>query len=318
MQTQLLTDHRQAAEIIRHGGLVAFPTETVFGLGADATNSEAVAKLFLAKGRPGDNPLIVHLHDRSQLPAVAREVPSIALRLLDAFAPGPLTIVVPKHKSIVRSVTAGLDTVGVRIPDHELARAFLKAADLPIAAPSANRSGKPSGTTVEAVLEDLGGWIDAILIGGTSRIGLESTVVDCSCLPPRVLRPGAVTLEQLRSIVPDVEILNSAATTADNSPGLRHAHYRPAAEVRLVERASQVGLDSLSAYMGIEPIAAHRSLGLYRCFDSVDKYASELYETLRHADRLGIKTIYCQTVPAVGVGQALADRLRRAASTDFA
>ncbi len=180
----------RAAELLNAGKLVAFPTETVYGLGVDATNATAVDRLFAVKGRPGNNPLIVHLADMEQLAAVSSAVPQLARDLLVRFAPGPLTVVVPKHPSIVSNVTAGLDTVGVRIPDHPEALDMLRACRHPIAAPSANRSGKPSATTITSVEEDFGSLIDGVLMAPPARIGLESTVVDCLSTPPRVLRPG--------------------------------------------------------------------------------------------------------------------------------
>jgi len=331
LNTIVLDDISQAAEILRRGGLVAFSTETVFGLGADATNISALAKLFAAKGRPSDNPLIVHVAEVDQWPIVARTMPEVAERLLAKFAPGPLTVVLPKHSSICDSVTAGLDTVGLRIPNHSQARSLIAAAGVPIAAPSANRSGLPSGTTWQTVLEDLDGRIDAVLRGSTCAIGIESTVVDCVSKPPRLLRPGAISLAELQSIAPELRVY---APTDDrdataNSPGLRHPHYKPSAVVHSVEGASQADRMMKSqpksaakleqhlancAYCGLDESKLASYLGASRRFESVEEYAHALYEFMRSVDRLGIQFLYCQRPSARGIGAALNDRLTRAAS----
>ncbi len=218
---------QRAAELLNAGKLVAFPTETVFGLGVDATQAAAVERLFSVKGRPNNNPLIVHIADLEQLSLVAAQVPPLAIELLSRFSPGPLTVVVPKHPSIVPAVTAGLNTVGVRIPDHARAREMLRACQHPIAAPSANRSGKPSATTVASVIEDFEGQIDGVLIAPPAHIGLESTVVDCLSSPPRVLRPGAISLLELQSVDPTFVMAGTSHRPGDNSPGRLHPHYRP-------------------------------------------------------------------------------------------
>ncbi len=330
MITQVLDDIDEAAEMLRHGGLVAFPTETVFGLGVDATNSEAIARLFEAKGRPSDNPLIVHLADRHDWRLAACEMPIIAEKFLAKFAPGPLTVVLPKQNSISTAVTAGLNTVGIRIPAHPVARGLIATAGLPIAAPSANRSGRPSGTTWQTVLEDLDGRIHGILRGATSDIGIESTVVDCVSSPPRLLRLGAVTLDDLRSIAPETVQLNFSDSDATiNSPGLRHAHYQPLAKVQLVRDARELETiwpEALRrnaeaerqlascAYCGLQDTVLASQLGACEVFSSPIHYAHELYEFLRTVDRLGLQQLYCQIVPDVGIGSALNDRLTRAAS----
>ena len=200
MQTLLTTSPRSAAEFIRRGETVAFPTETVYGLGANALDETAVAKIFAAKGRPADNPLIIHLAEAEQMHTVAREINAAAHNFIEHFFPGALTLVVPKTERVPPNVTAGLATVGVRVPAHELAREFLRACAVPVAAPSANLSGRPSPTTWEAVREDLDGRIACILQGAQTEVGLESTVVDCTGDVPLVLRAGAVTLEQLRAV----------------------------------------------------------------------------------------------------------------------
>ncbi len=331
LNTIVLDDISEAARILRGGGLVAFPTETVFGLGADATHKDALLRLFAAKGRPSDNPLIVHIADVDQWPMVARSMPEVAERLLAKFAPGPLTVVLPKKQSICDLVTAGLDTVGLRIPNHEQARALISAAGVPVAAPSANRSGMPSGTTWQTVLEDLDGRIDAVLRGSTCSIGIESTVVDCVSVPPRLLRPGAISLAELQAVAPEISVFVATddQDRAVSSPGLRHPHYKPTAVVHLVENAKQADQKMKSQPMGAEKLEQHLAncaycgldasklvsyLGASRHFESVEQYAHELYEFMRSVDRLGIQFLYCQRPDTSGIGAALSDRLTRSAA----
>ena len=266
-----------------------------------------------------------------QWPIVARARPVVAQRLLAKFAPGPLTVVLPKHPLICDSVTAGLDTVGLRIPNHPQARSLLAAAGAPIAAPSANRSGMPSGTTWQTVLEDLDGRIDAVLRGSTCAIGIESTVVDCVSEPPRLLRPGAISLAELQTVAPDLDVYVPIADhdSTINSPGLRHPHYKPRAFVQLVEDANQADQMMKSqpqsatklekhlancAYCGLDESKLASYLGASERFNSVDEYAHELYEFMRSVDRLGIQFLYCQRPVVSGIGAALNDRLTRAAS----
>jgi L-threonylcarbamoyladenylate synthase len=327
VNTLVLYEVEPAAEIIRCGGVVAFPTETVFGLGADATNPQAIAKLFEAKGRPSDNPLIVHLSEVANWSQAARALPPVAEQLLHRFAPGPLTVVLPKQPSICDAVTAGLETVGVRIPAHSLARHLLAACKVPVAAPSANRSSLPSGTTWQTVLEDLDGLIDAVLCGQIAcEFGIESTVVDCTSQPPRILRPGAISLADLQTVAPEIERLQPGATTG-NSPGLRHAHYQPKALLRLVDNSEQLELMlshqipatererrlAVMAYCGLDRCRWADQFGLAQQFATAEEYARQFYEFLRSADRLGIRQIYCQKVPNSGIGLALNDRMERAA-----
>jgi L-threonylcarbamoyladenylate synthase len=317
----------RAADILRSGGLVVFPTETVFGLGADATNPQTVAKIFEAKGRPSDNPLIVHLASTDQLPQVVRAIPEPARRLMDAFWPGPLTLVLPKNLAVPQAVTAGLDSVAVRIPNHPLALELLRLAERPIAAPSANRSGRPSGTRLAEILEDLEGRVDAVVVGPNPPLGLESSVVDVSQpddrQPARLLRSGSVTLEQLRQVLPDCQPPLADPNASDEprcSPGLRHPHYQPRAEVRLFDGPDQIPIEQTVAtgpilVMALAP--ADRALPPdchWLTFDSLEAYAAELYAGLRHADRLGAGQVWCQRVPEQGLGRALMDRLGRAAA----
>ncbi|MGN6134116.1 MAG: L-threonylcarbamoyladenylate synthase [Aureliella sp.] len=310
---ELCDDPVRAAECLRSGGLVAFPTETVYGLGVDATNPAAVARLFAVKGRPTDNPLIVHVADVDQLPLAAREVPPLAAELLRRFAPGPLTVVVPKRREIVAAVTAGLDSVGVRIPAEPRTRQLLRSAGVPVAAPSANRSGRPSCTTWQSVVEDFGADIDAILIGQPARIGLESTVVDCLGGAPRILRPGAITLEQIQQVDPRATTAGANVDPGENSPGRRHPHYRPRARVHLVDQPQDATADSAAAYLGLQAHSRPAEFGWHVAYASIDDYARAFYEALREVDRRGLKLVFCQRVPSQGTGAALADRLERAA-----
>lgn len=312
-EPELCKEPLRAAELLRSGKLVAFPTETVYGLGVDATNATAVGRLFAVKGRPADNPLIVHIADRTQLGTVSQRIPDLAIKLLEHFAPGPLTVVVPKRPTIVDAVTAGLPTVGVRIPDEPRALEMLRAAQLPIAAPSANRSGKPSCTTYQSVIEDFGDAIDAILLGDPCGIGLESTVVDCTSGRPRVLRPGAITLEQLQSLDASIESAGRNVSPGENSPGRRHPHYRPRATVLLFDQPHEVAPLSSSAYIGLVPHPEAEAFGWHCAYVSVDQYAQAFYEALREVDRRGLVQVCCQRVTPSGTGAALSDRLQRAA-----
>ncbi|HMP76784.1 MAG TPA: L-threonylcarbamoyladenylate synthase [Kiritimatiellia bacterium] len=310
MKTHYTTAVARAARCIQRGGVVAFPTETVYGLGASALNARAVAAIFRAKGRPGDNPLIVHVASRADVLRVAETVPPVARRLMDAFWPGPLTLVLPRHPDLPDRVTAGLATVGVRLPAHPLARAFLRAAGTPVAAPSANRSGRPSPTTWRAVKEDLDGRIACVLKGNRSRVGLESTVVDCTGPVPIVLRAGSVSLEQLRAIAPRTRMANARDRERGRSPGLRHRHYAPKARVVLGGKPSRAAT-TRAAWIGIGAPPAVFSHS--RSCRSVTAYAREVFHFFRECEAQGIRTIYCAKVPEIGIGAALMDRLRRAA-----
>ena len=303
-----------AASILRRGRLVAFPTETVYGLGADAFQPGAVEAIFEAKGRPADNPLIVHLAARAQVPQVVTDVSATAARLLDRFTPGPLTLILPKHPDVPEVVTAGLDTVGVRLPRHDTAQAFLQACDTPVAAPSANRSGRPSPTTWEAVAEDLDGRIACILQGGRTEAGVESTVLDCTTNPPVVLRPGAVSVEALEAVIGTVVVGEAEADDGPKSPGTRHRHYAPVARVHLVHDPKEAVPSTDAGYIGV---AAPEDDGAFRqchVVPDVETYAQDLFHFFRECDHADCAVIYAQTVPDDGLGRALNDRLRRAAA----
>lgn len=313
MKTLRTQDPAEAADVIRNGRLVAFPTETVYGLGADATDERAVRRVFEAKSRPPDNPLIIHLAEGTPLSQVADDVSSQAQALRDRFVPGPLTLILPRNSRIPAVASAGLPTVGVRIPAHPLAQTFLQACRVPVAAPSANRSGRPSPTTWQNVLADLDGRIDCILQGEATNIGLESTVVDCTTRPPTLLRPGAVTLEALRDVLPEVHVARSAADAPSPSPGTRHRHYAPDARIHLVDHPPAQPPDVPATYIGLTAPAEPETFALVKVCASTDEYAQHLFDFLRQSDEVGAGTIYCQRVMPEHLGRALMDRLERAA-----
>jgi L-threonylcarbamoyladenylate synthase len=271
-------------------------------------NNDALRRIFEAKQRPPDNPVIIHIADIAQIDGLAENVGDDARRLVDAFFPGPLTVVVKKSSRVSELATAGLDTVGIRMPSFPLAQDFLKKCGTPIAAPSANLSGRPSPTTWQAVREDLDGRIDCILRGDPTEIGIESTVVDCTGEVPVILRYGSVTAEMLRRVVPGI-IHTEGGDELRRSPGTRHKHYSPSAVVEIVDESPKPSLDA--AYIGIFEVV--EGWGHLRFCNSVDEYARAVFEFFRECDRLGIGTIYCQSVDDVGIGAALMDRLRRAA-----
>jgi len=311
MKTLLTADPKEAAAIIRLGGVVAFPTETVYGLGANIFDETAVAKIFEAKERPADNPLIAHIGDLSQVEELCSEVTRSARKLIERFFPGPLTVVVKKSERVPVIATAGLDTIGIRMPRHELARAFLADCGTPVAAPSANISGRPSPTTWAAVLEDLDGRIDCILQGEATEIGLESTVVDCTGEVPVVLRSGAIGVEEIRQILPEVAIFDGDLKETAASPGMRHKHYSPRARVLLVDDASEAKWPGNAAFIGLQDHGVaftKRSI----C-GSAAEYAHRVFAFFRECDAAGIDVIFCQRVDETGIGRALMDRLRRAA-----
>jgi L-threonylcarbamoyladenylate synthase len=312
MRTLITASFSTAADHIGRNNLVAFPTETVYGLGANALDSDAVRKIYIAKGRPSDNPLIVHVGSRDQIFSVVASLPRYAERLMDAFFPGPLTMVLPKNKRISPLVTAGLNTVGVRVPNHSVAQKFLTACAVPVAAPSANLSGSPSPTTWQAVRQDLNGRIPCILKGDPSRIGLESTVVDCTGNAPVVLRAGGVTLEQLREVVPSAR-LQKQQTKVPKSPGVKYRHYSPMAYVFIVSGMEETVPMKSSAYIGLRS----RSKGIFgmkKICRNETEYARSLFHFFRECDSRGIQTIYCEQVSESGIGLALMDRIIKASN----
>jgi len=310
-RTLLTRSAAEAAAIIRRGGVVAFPTETVYGLGADAFDQNAVRKIFEAKNRPPDNPLIIHIGDRAQIEMLAKEVPESAAALIDRFFPGPLTVVLKKKDAVPLIVSAGLETVGIRMPGNEITSAFLKECGVPVAAPSANISGRPSPTDWRAVQEDLDGRIDCILQGEATEVGIESTVVDCTKPVLKILRPGAVSIEELRRVVPAIRASDLDADDAAASPGLRHKHYSPAAAVVIVRRGSEIDDLKDSGFIGL--VSPNSTAAKALVCSTPKEYASKLFSFFRECDRAGIAKIYCEEVPEEGIGTALMDRLRRAA-----
>ena len=313
MQTELTTSPQLAAQFIQRGEVVAFPTETVYGLGANVFDEAAIRKIFAAKGRPTDNPLIAHVADRTQIETLVTHIPETAAQLIAAFFPGPLTLVLPKHPAVPLLATAGLQTVGVRMPRHALALEFIRACGVPLVAPSANLSGRPSPTTWQAVQADLDGRIACILQGAQTEVGLESTVVDCTGDVPLVLRAGALTLEQLQTVIPACRLADARATAAPKSPGLKYRHYSPQARVVLVDDVAAIQAEMDAAFIGLHlPPRLERFRLVKHCAD-VAEYAHELFSFFRLCDAAGVKEIFCEVVEMSGLGLALMDRLNRAA-----
>ncbi len=313
MKTLLTQSSETAAEFIKQGGIVAFPTETVYGLGADAFDPHAISKIFEAKMRPPDNPLIAHVGSIEQVYQLAVEIPAAAKKLIDVFFPGPLTVVLPKTESVPLLATAGLDTIGVRMPSTWIAREFLAACGRPVVAPSANLSGRPSPTTWQAVREDLDGRIDCILQADPTVIGIESTVVDCTSEIPVLLRKGGVSLERLREIVPEIRDYDSDEIAASRSPGLKHKHYSPAAAVVIVQSDEQFDATPTDGFIGLRNRPG--PFRLVSICPNAEAYARSLFEFFRECDRQGVRRIFCEAVPEEGIGAALMDRIRRAADT---
>ena len=332
MQTQLLDSARpgeieKAARIIRDGGLVGMPTETVYGLAANALDGKAVAKIFTAKGRPQDNPLIVHISDFAQIRPLVKTVPESAEKLAEAYWPGPLTMVLEKSALIPDIVSAGLPTVGIRFPSHPVAQALISAAGVPIAAPSANRSGLPSTTTAQHVMRDMDGRIDAVLDGGACGVGVESTIVTLASDPPRLLRPGGITLEQLRTVLGRVDVdravLNPLPKGAKPlSPGMKYKHYSPKANVIILDGDESAYAAYVNAHKapGVAALCYTGEGGLVDvpavCYGGETDYsaqARDLFESLRHLDDIGAQTVYARCPEPNGVGLAVYNRLMRAA-----
>ena len=313
MKTLLTKSPTVAAEIVKNGGIAAFPTETVYGLGASVFDETAITKIFKAKRRPNDNPLIAHVGRLEQIESLVLRITPNAEKFIEAFFPAPLTLVLPKSARVPQIATANLETIGVRMPDHDLALEFLRNCKTPVVAPSANLSGKPSPTTWQAVYEDLNSRIDCILQGEITKIGLESTVVDCTSESPLILRSGAVTLEQLREIIPETQIYKSSEDEIPKSPGLKHKHYSPKAKVVLLSPKSKIQSPKSKSFIGLEK--PDEDFNLIKICQSVEEYAHEVFAFFRECDGQNISTIYCETVEEKGIGLALMDRLKRAASS---
>ena len=314
MQPVLTDDPYEAARWLRAGHLVIFPTETVYGLGANALSAASVSKIFAAKSRPPDNPLIVHLGAIDQIPLVARTVPPVAQQLIDAFFPGPLTIILPRNSQIPPSVAGGLDTIAVRMPSLPVTRHFLEAAALPVAAPSANISGRPSATTWEAAYEDLSSHVACVLRHTPAQTGLESTVVDCTHDPPQLLRPGAIALEEMHNIIP---LLTASRKNMHRSPGTRYRHYAPQAHVILIQHPDEAPAMPTTAYIGLTPPTINpNTYGALQINRTVAEYARHLFSFFRFCEKKGVKQIYCECVSVTGLGRALMDRLHRASKNE--
>ncbi|GAB6135134.1 L-threonylcarbamoyladenylate synthase [Thermococcus prieurii] len=313
-----------AGRLIIEGKLVAFPTETVYGLGADALNEKAVRRIFEAKGRPADNPLIVHIAEFDDLKKLAREIPEEAKILAEKFWPGPLTLVLPKRDEVPLVTTGGLDTVAVRMPAHPIALALIRAST-PIAAPSANISGKPSPTLAEHVVDDFYGRIEAIIDGGPTWVGVESTVIDLSSERPTLLRPGGLPLEEIEKVIGTVEIhpaVKGKAVDLARAPGMKYRHYSPNAPVIVVEGPREKVREKIE-----ELVAEYRSKGyrvgvmateefeadeFFYLGKTVEDVARNLFRALRELDRRGVDVIIAEGVEERGLGLAVMNRLRKA------
>ncbi len=314
---------KKAAALLKAGEVVAVPTETVYGLAANAYDETAVRKIFTAKGRPQDNPLIVHIASVSELQNLVKEVPEAAKKLANAFWPGPLTVILPKSDKIPDAVSAGLPTVAVRCPAHPVARAVIEAAGVPLAAPSANRSGSPSPTNAKTVFDDMDGRIPLILDGGSSEVGVESTVITLAASVPRVLRPGGVTVEQLREVLGEVLVDDAVLHQLKDgeiasSPGMKYKHYAPRAEITIVRgtlenfRAFVAGKDAFVLCFAGEEQYFDRAV-TYGEADNDAAQANRLFDALRELDARGAKTVYARCPALSGVGLAVYNRLIRAA-----
>lgn len=318
----------RAAALLRAGALVGIPTETVYGLGANGLDPDAVARIFIAKGRPQDNPLILHIPEAGWLERCCAAVPEAALALAEAFWPGPMTMILPRRDTVPDVVTAGLDTVGVRCPGHPLCRRLIALAGVPVAAPSGNLSGRPSPTTAEDMLEDMDGRIDAILDGGSCGVGVESTIIDLTVTPPRLLRPGGVTLEQLRGVLGEVEIDPAVlrpmrAGEKPKAPGMAYRHYAPKAPVTVVSGAAEKSADYIArcahpedgiiCFDEYRPMFAQRFVTAIGRAEDKREQARRLFAALRAFDRTDVTAIWAQCPDTGDVGLAVVNRLDKAA-----
>ncbi len=320
---------QQAAAIIKSGGLVALPTETVYGLGANGLDENAVARIFIAKGRPQDNPLILHVADPRQMADICHSIPDAAWALAERFWPGPLTMVLPAKAAVPKGTTAGLSTVAVRCPDHALARQIIALSGVPIAAPSANLSGTPSTTTAQHVLHDHDGKIDAIVDGGPCRVGVESTIVDMTETPPRLLRPGGITPEQLTEVLGALTVDKAVTAQIDKdqvvkAPGMKYRHYAPEAPVVIVSGSREAASRYIHAHYapGERVLCFAEELPLYEGCDPLS-YGSEadpgtlsagLFDALRQLDTPQVKKVYARCPVGGGIAYAVQNRLKKAAA----
>ena len=334
MKTKLLTETElaEAAALLREGGLVGIPTETVYGLGANGLNEQAVKNIFAAKGRPQDNPLILHIPDVSWLERYCKDIPLTAYQLAEAYWPGPMTMILYHKDMVPEAVTAGLDTVGMRCPAHKLCRDIIAAAGVPVAAPSGNTSGRPSPTTAQHMLEDMDGKIEAIVDGGPCSVGVESTIIDLTCNPPRLLRPGGITLEQLRDVLGEVDVDPAVtrllgAGEKPKAPGMKYRHYAPKAPVTVVTGDPKKSAEYIAAHAQSEdgiicfdeflPLFTGRSsarpvMDLGPAGDK-EEQARHIFDALRSFDHTSVPAIWAQCPDTSGIGLAIANRLNKAA-----
>ena len=324
-----------AALVIKNGGTVAFPTETVYGLGANALDEESVKKIFIAKGRPQDNPLIIHVASKN-IDEYVKNVPEVAKKLMEKFWPGPMTLILEKKDIIPMTTSANLDTIGVRMPSNEIALELIKESGVPIAAPSANISGKPSPTDLERCVEDLTGRVDYIIGGEKSKVGVESTIVDCTVNPPLVLRPGGITLEMLKEVDKNIEIdkglLSNSKDFKPKAPGMKYRHYAPNAKLKIIkgnrkktiekinemvqnyiDAGKRVGIlttkENSSSYVNGEKVILGES-------NNLEEIASNLFESLRAFNDLDVDIILAEAFDEEGLGVAIMNRLNKAAGYD--
>ena len=313
---------KEAAEVIKNDGVVAFPTETVYGLGANALKEECVKKIFVAKGRPQDNPLIVHVASKN-IDEYVKNIPDVANKLIDKFWPGPLTLILEKRNIIPMETSANLDTIGIRMPSNKIAMELIKESGVPIAAPSANISGRPSPTNIERCVEDLKGRVDYILGGEISEVGLESTIVDCTVYPPMVLRPGGITLEMLREVDENIEIdkglLNNSKEFKPKAPGMKYRHYAPNAKLKIIrgnniDEEKSVGILTTKENSNKYPNGKVVILGEE---NNLEEIASNLFNALREFNDLGVDIILAEAFNEEGIGVAIMNRLNKAAGYDI-
>lgn len=325
----------EAGDIIKSGGLVAFPTETVYGLGGDALNPASSRKIYEAKGRPSDNPLIVHIADMEALDTIVREVPEEARKLAEAFWPGPLTMILYKSDLVPYETTGGLDTVAVRMPVHKVAREFIRAAGGYVAAPSANRSGRPSPTVAKYVAEDMDGRIEMIIDGGDVEIGLESTIVDLTVPEPMILRPGYITKKMLEEVLTRVQedctLMRADSGQAPKAPGMKYRHYAPKGDLTIISGAEEAVIEYINGQLEQQHYAG-RKTGVIATDNTIERYhadvcksagnrenentiAKELYRILREFDDESVEIIYSEAFDSSssGIGQAVMNRLLKAA-----
>ncbi len=313
-------DFEFLSKIIKNDGLIVFPTETVYGLGANALSEKAIKKIFEVKGRPFDNPLIVHIDSTDMLEKVAADIPKVARTLFEKLSPGPLTIVFKKKSTIPDLVTAGLDTVAIRIPSHPVALRLIKECGLPIAAPSANLSGKPSPTNFEMAISEMNGLVDAILDGGQSDIGIESTVIKIENKDLKILRPGKITEDDLKKFLPkDFNIITSFYSERIESPGMKYTHYKPEAKVIMCEKdkinkAISLFKNEKVAFLLFEAQPIENLV--FVKYNTLKDYARNLYFDFYKMDKRGIKLIIAEKVEEKGLGKAIMNRLKKASGGD--